>query len=318
MKLNAEQPSIAKNQPSTHDDLIQDIANLPANIDFRHLSAFKKVYLERNYANAGIAASTTRKSMVRMMQNLERILESSLFIEEARGELTPTPFAERLFNDLRFLHSAQCRLRDYVNGIHETGRTLHVGCSPAVFRTLAFRSLFRELQTLRGVRLSYAPVNCEEAGRSLLSGQCDLFIGPWEGQAKRFSTVPAGKVRFRHYCRLPATGPEPMSFDRFQNYYIVQLDGVTTHVKDLPGFNQKWMNLSEKQWTRWLDYPKECPPNVLICAPDTSADSTHWQISETSWIGTAEVELNASFLRQHPYEFLPALSSKIKAHAVQS
>ncbi|MFT3990227.1 MAG: LysR family transcriptional regulator [Luteolibacter sp.] len=288
-----------------------------AAVDFRHLSTFKRVYLEKSYTHAAIECSSNRKSILHMMQHLERLFDCELFREDTRGELTPTPFSDRLYNDLRFLHRAQSRLRDHIRQIHETGRVLHIGSSPSIFRTLAFRNLFRELQTLRGIRLSYTAVNAGDAGKALLDGQCDLFIGCWEGNPKRFMTIQAGKTPFRMFCRLPRSGPAPMSYDRFKTIYLLQLEGMP-QLPPLHGFDRGWTHLPEKQWLRWLDYPGECPEDTLILAPDTSADPSIWQSAETSWTGSFQMDLHASFLRQHPYEFLPTLAGKIKAFTDKS
>jgi len=285
-------------------------------VDFRHLSAFKQVYLEKNYANAGLNLSTTRKSIRRMMDNLERVFECSLFNEGEKGDLSPTAFSERLFNDLRFLHAAQCRLKDHIASVHESGRILHISSSPAVFRTPIFRQLFKELQSVANVRLSYTPVDSEEAGKALLSGQCDLYIGTWKGHPKRFITVDAGDVPYRFFQRAASDRERKSDPPRQTHAYVVNLDGMAPDPKYLPDCGMKWHSLSEKQWMRWLSYPEECATETLICAPDIPADPSKWTLGEAPAITSPiQLHLYANFLRQHPYEFLPALAGKIRIHA---
>ncbi|MFT4177675.1 MAG: LysR family transcriptional regulator [Luteolibacter sp.] len=281
-------------------------------IAFRHLNVFKQVYLEKSYASAALSLGANRKSIIRSIQQLEQSFDCLLFKEIPHGELVPTPFAERLYNDLRFLHGAQCRLHDHTQQIHDTGRIVHIGSPPSVFRTTAFRNLFREIQSFRGIRLSYVTVHTEDAARSLLAGHCDVFIGPKISQSRRYAAVPAGIIPFHLYCLLPATGPSPMSYDRFGTMHLLRLEGVP-HSLSLTDGGREWLPLSEKQWLRWLDHPKECPQDALICAPDTHVDPNVWQSAETSWTGPVRMELYASFPRQHPYEFLPALAGQIKA-----
>jgi|GEM_PF-2546731 len=305
-----------------HQTDLWDEGEIPLNVgavDFRHLSAFKRVYLERNYANAGISLSTTRKSIRRMMQNLERVFECNLFTEGEKGDLHSTPFSERLFNDLRFLHAAQCRLKDHINTIHENGRILHISSSPAVFRTPTFRSLFKELQSINGVRLSYTAVGSDDAGKALLSGQCDLYIGSWTGQAKRFITVGAGRVRFRLYHRKNSIMERRTHPTEQQSAYYVQLDGCGPDTKYLPNCGRTWQPLTEKQWMRWLSNPEDCAAGTVICAPDVPVDENRWTSLELDAPPSAvNLGLHASFLRQHPYEFLPALAGKIRHHAALS
>jgi len=313
---------IEKSDTSAESGLPMDVVDetiVPLNlgsVDFRHLSAFKQVYLEKNYANAGLNLSTTRKSIRRMMDNLERVFECSLFKEGEKGDLSPTAFSERLFNDLRFLHAAQCRLKDHIASVHESGRILHISSSPAVFRTPIFRQLFKELQSVGNVRLSYTPVDSEEASKALLSGRCDLYIGTWKGHPKRYITVDAGNVPYHFFQRAPSDRERKSDLPKEGHAYLVNLDGMAPDPKRMPDCGMKWHSLSEKQWMRWLSYPEECATDTLICAPNILGDPSKW----TPWeaLGTTspiQLHLYANFLRQHPYEFLPALAGKIRIHA---
>lgn len=281
-------------------------------VDFRHLSAFQKVYQEKSYANAGQSIFTARKSVVRMMQNLERSFDCVLFSEGLRGELQPSAFAERLFNDLRFLSSARHRMKDHIAAIHEDGRVLNVGCSAAVFRTREFRNLFRELQSLEGIRACYSPIDSADAGKALVSGHCDFYIGCWTGTASRFVTQGTGTVSFRLYRRLgggmvgkPAMAP-----------YLVSLDGQVPELGIELDQAGKAEVLHDSQWLYWLDHPEKCPDGTLICGPEVQIDPDRWQIMGESPSTPCRQPLYASFLRQHPYEFMPMLTGKIQNRAI--
>ena len=279
-------------------------------VDFRHLSAFQRVYREKNYANAGQEIFTTRKSIVRMMQNLERCFDCSLFSEGLRGELVASPFAERLYNDLRFLNAARHRMKDHIAGIHENGRILHIGSSAAVFRTREFRNLFRMLQSLDGVRSCYSPIDPEDAGKALVSGHCDLYIGCWIGTGSRYLTEDIGGISFRLY-RRKASGI-PQSIANPNESYVVSLDGRIPHSGILPKSIENWRPLTDSQWLYWLDHPEECAGGSLVWGPDVQIDQDRWEIMEGHPSDSLQQPLHASFLRQHPYEFLPLLVSKIQ------
>ncbi|RYD40198.1 MAG: LysR family transcriptional regulator [Verrucomicrobiaceae bacterium] len=275
-------------------------------VDFRHLSAFQRVYQEKNYSHAGFGIFATRKSIVRMMQNLERTFACTLFTEGLRGELVPGPFAERLYNDLRFLNAARHRMKDHITAIHENGRVVHMGCSPAVFRTREFRNLFRGLQSLDGIRACYSAVESSEAGKALVSGHCDIYIGCWAGTASRFVTQDTGVVAFRRYQR----GAPGEVCEEKVDCFLVSLDGKRP---DHPAYNEcsgEWRVMDEARWLYWLDHPEECPAGTVVFGPDVQIDTDYWQVGEDP--GTDKCQpLHATFLRQHSYEFLPSLMTKI-------
>lgn len=271
-------------------------------VDFRHLSAFQRVYQEKNYSHAGYGIFATRKSIVRMMQNLERAFECTLFAEGPQNELVPGPFAERLYNDLRFLTAARHRMKDHIGSVHENGRVVHVGSSSSVFRTREFRNLFRGFQSLEGIRVCYSPIEAADAGKSLLSGHCDLYIGCWAGAGSRFVTQEAGVVSFRRYQR--GSGPTDGSGE---GSFVVALDG---QMPPLPASGQPLQPLEESRWLYWLDHPEDCPSGTVIHAPDVQIDAEYWQADEDPGF-VAGLPLHASFLRQHPYEFLPSLMVRI-------
>jgi Bacterial regulatory helix-turn-helix protein, lysR family len=280
-------------------------------VDFRHLAAFQRVYQEKNYANAGQGIFATRKSIVRMMQNLERSFDCALFKEGLRGELVPSPFAERLFNDLRFLNTARHRMKDHICAIHEGGRVLHVGSSAAVFRTSEFRMLFRELQALDGIRACYSPIDSAEAGKALVSGHCDLFIGCWSGKGSRFVTCEAGGIGYRLYRR----GPGGLK-DLIPRACVISLYNQVPELPPVPEGYDSWAILNESEWLFWLDHAEECPAGTLILGPEFQVDSDWWQVVEDQPASPVSQKLHVNFLRQHPYEFLPALAQKIQTRTL--
>ncbi|MEO5914963.1 MAG: hypothetical protein ABIS50_12070 [Luteolibacter sp.] len=281
-------------------------------IDFRHLTAFQEVYQEKNYASAGHGIFGNRKSIVRMMQNLERSFDCILFTEGLRGELVPSAFAERLFNDLRFLNAARHRMKDHIGGIHENGRVLHVGSSAAVFRTLEFRTLFRQLQSLDGIRACYTPIDSADAGKALVSGHCDLFVGCWSGKGSRFVTREAGEVSYRLYQRGAKITANETGENITVKACVVSLYNKLPVLPPVPGGHRSWETLGESQWLYWLNHPEECLEGTLILGPEVQIDPEWWHAVESQPVTPVSQTLHVSFLRQHAYEFLPALVEKIR------
>lgn len=271
-------------------------------LDLRHLQAFQQVYLARDYTDAGHGLQTNRKGIRRMIDRLEKSFQCILFIEKDRGQLEPSPFAERLFNDLRFLNAAQQSLEQQVRAIRESGRTLRVGSSPSIFRTHLFRELFREIQSFDRIRASYVPVKAEDAAKALAAGVCDLHVGCWKGNAKRFVSHELGDVPFKLLKMngvRPDTPPRPL--------HVALLDD---HPADFISKSAGHETVPEQQWLRWLDHPEECPAGVHLLVPDLPHDPKHWTTDEPP--ATAHQTIYMNFLRQHPYEFMGSLGSGIR------
>lgn len=275
----------------------------PAPLELRHFSAFQQVYLTRDYTTAGHDLNINRKGILRLMDRLEQTFQNALFTEPRRGTLIPSPFADRLFNDLRFLNTARESLSDRVAEIRSTGRPLRIGGSPTVFRTPVFRRLFRELQISEKIRASFVPVSPTEASKALATGICDLHVGCGRAGTGRFTSHEMSGISFRMIERngrnATAIPSAPM---------LMLLDGI--HPEPLPAEMAAHSLIEEKKFLHWMDHPEECPAGTRIFAPDIPCDPTHWTTTEPDI--AAKRDIRVQFLRQHPYEFLPALVSGIK------
>jgi len=280
-------------------------------IDFRHLGAFREVYQEKSHA---IRGSLNRKSVARLVTNLERAFECPLFTAGEKGLLVPSAFAERLYNDLRFLEAAQGRLEEHVLGIHEAGRILHVGSSQTVFRTRQFRNFFRDLQMVRGVRPSYSAVDSGHAGKALASGQCDLYVGFWNDDVTRFASQEAGSIRYRTYQRV-TDGRQGRPAEAAPECHVVSLEGSAPPLPAMPpDTGGRWKTISDQEWLNWLDHPEKCPAGTRVLGPEMQIDDKYWQAGEQGEIESRPLQV--TWLRQHSYEFLPGLMGKLGSRAL--
>lgn len=271
--------------------------------ELRHFSAFQQVYLTRDYTAAGHDLNIDRKGILRLMDRLEQTFQNVLFTEPRRGTLIPSPFADRLFNDLRLLNTARESLSNQVAEIRSTGRSLRIGGSPTVFRTPVFRKLFRELQISEKIRASYVPVSPAEASKALATGICDLHVGCGRAGTGRFTSQGMSEISFR---MIERNGRDATALPSAP--LLVLLDGI--HPESLPEEMTAHRPLEEKKFLHWMDHPEECPPGTRIFAPDIPCDPAHWTSVEPDT--AVKREIHVQFLRQHPYEFLPALVSGIK------
>jgi hypothetical protein len=185
---------------------------------------------------------------------------------------------------------------------------MRVGSSTAVFRTREFRNFFRELQSLDGIRACYSPTNIEDPGKALVSGHCDLYIGGWHNDSTRFVTREIGFIEHRFYRRNGGRAGDVSG----PSLYVVSLDGHS------PDYNReaKGQELQAPLWLYWLDHPEECPVGTAILGPHVEIDPKCWTLEDDhpQWSPVRQ-PLYASYLRQHPYEFLPWVIGKIENRA---
>jgi len=271
--------------------------------ELRHLVAFQQVYLARDYTAAAHDLNVDRKGILRMMDRLEQAFRNPLFTEPRRGVLVPSPFADRLFNDLRPLNSAREALGKEVENIRTNGRPVRIGGSPTVFRSSIFRNLFRDLQISGKIRTSYVPVPAEEATKALTGGTCDLHIGCVPTTGPRFLSHLLGNLPFRMLERKGAS-PDTLR----SRPWIVTSEEL--QAEPMVGEITEYRPLDEARFLHWLDHPEECPAGTLVFAPELPISASHWATVDTG--PSASIGVHLRYLRQHPYEFLPALVKGIK------
>jgi DNA-binding transcriptional LysR family regulator len=280
-----------------------DKASDPVLPELRHLAAFQQAYVARDYTAAAQDLNLDRKGILRMMDRLEQAFRNPLFTEPRRGVLVPSPFAERLFNDLRPLNAAREALRKEVEDIRSNGRPIRIGGSPTVFRTAIFRNLFRDLQVSGKIRASYVPVPADEATKALTGGTCDLHIGCVPATGPRIVSRLLGHLPFRMLEKKGSNPDTPSSRPWIVSSGEMQAEPM---VGEITGYRP----LDESRFLYWLDHPEECPPGTFVFAPEIPFSGSHWKTSDTS--PSASIGVHLRHLRQHPYEFLPALVNGIK------
>ncbi len=285
--------------PTTSADRIGE----PILPELRHLTAFQQVYLVRDYTVAAHDLNLDRKGVLRMMDRLEQAFRNPLFTEPRRGVLVPSPFADRLFNDLRPLTAAREALNGEVEDIRMNGRPVRIGGSSMVFRSGIFRGLFRDFQISGKIRASYIPVPVEDATKALTGGICDLHIGCVPTTGARFTSFLLGQLRFR---MLERKGGCPGS--QTSRPWIVSSEEMRAEpmVGEITGYRP----LEEARFLHWMDHPEDCPPGTLVFAPEIPVSAAHWTILDSG--PPASTGIHLRYLRQHPYEFLPALVNGIK------
>lgn len=246
-----------------------------------------------------------------MMDRLEQAFNNLLFTEPRRGLLMPSPFAERLYNDLKFLDAARENLGAQVMDIRNHGRPVRIGTSTVMFRSNFFRTLFRELQIVDKIRASYIPVAPDEAAKALASGLCDLHIGCTEGDGGRFASHRIGNLDYHIINKVTGNHIHGESPPR-----TWMVSGNELPPGSLPAELETYIPLDDEKFLHWIDHPADCPDGTRICAPAIPLNRAHWSICENHPVATCGIHIR--YLRHHPYEFLPALANGISIQSKPS
>ncbi len=277
----------------------------PHSLDFRHIEAFRVVYEEGCYNAAAITLGATGRSVKKSMKDMRMILGGEMFTEGRDGTVSPTAFGTRLFNDTRQLDLAMARLIEKAEVIRSQGRVLRVGTTPAIFRTSAFRTIFRELQTMEGFRLSYVQLGKVGCAKALQQGLCDWYLGFDGGLGERFASAHIMEIPLRDYIRGRSTGARRTA-----------LHSPTPPERCASGRRGKLpgniIPIPEERWIHWLDHPADCEEGILVRSPEMAMDSRFWTELEETPGGSGTLALHATHLKHHPFEFLPGLAAEVQ------
>lgn len=269
------------------------------------MEVFRQVYEDGCYSIAGSTCGTTVRGIKKLLSDMSGAFGIDLFSEADYGKVRPTAFGERLFNDTRTLDLAMSRLMEKVGSIQDHGRVLRVGTSPSIFRTSVFRAVFCELQAMEGFKSSYVQLGEEGYAKALQHGLCDLYLGFESHVGDRFSTESIAKIPLKNYLRgCP---------NSVRQTIVHNLASQPSSGRERLPVNINY--ISEERWIHWLDHPADCKEGTTVRSPEMSLDSRFWTEVETDPKQSHDLALNVIFLKQHPFEFLSKIPSKLNGHA---
>ncbi len=268
--------------------------------DYRHVEAFRRVYVERDLSKAADTMFSSKRSVSRLLKDMDKQCGETLFVPQPDGGLLPTPFGERLFTDTGNLEKAMDALMAKITEIREIGRVLRVSTTPAIFRSAGFREIFRDLQATEGFRIAFIPSRDADPGKALAQGKCDLFLTFGGTCGERFARPEIATIPMRAYARGTAGGEGTSG--KFHT-----LGSVAPELPDT-------VAIADEDWLRWLDNPMECPLGTRMFVPEISPDPLFWTEVSAPADWQPSLTLHALYLQQHPYEFLPRLCSGLRNH----
>ena len=278
----------------------------------QHLRAFNILITEGSVARASLELRTSASNVRRIWQNLEEQLGEKLFISNERGETVPTSAAKLLGREMNPLLEEVRRFEISVKQIHRHGRTLRLGADRNVFNTGHFGRLFNTLRQDDRFRISFVEVAAEEGRSALEAGACDLFFSVDGTAGRRFESrdLPPLTLDVAYECpplKEPAVRPSELADLRWSLATFAKTSLALDTLKKIESSGGGSGKLcSQHQFLSWAEDNPGDETEAMVCIRPAS-------FSRLPRVSFLPLDLNVgyplcvSFLKQHPYEFLPSI-----------
>lgn len=277
-----------------------------------HLRAFNTLLNEGSVTRASLELRTSPSNVRRIWQSLEDQLGDKLFNSNEQGEAVPTSAALALDREMASLLEEVRRFESSVKRIHRNGRTLRLGANRNVFNTSHFGKLFNTLRHDDRFRISFVEVNGDEGRSALEAGACDLVFSVDGTTGRRFESrdLPPLKLDVA-YERSPQTESKVVPTDLADLKWSLATFSKTSlaldtlkKIESSGGGSGKLC--SQHQFLSWAEDSDTDETEAVVCIRPAS-------FSRSPRVSFLPLDLNAgyplcvSYLRQHPYEFLPSI-----------
>jgi DNA-binding transcriptional LysR family regulator len=286
------------------------------NFDPLHLRAFTALMNEGSVSRASLELRTSPSNVRRIWQNLEEQLGDRLFISNERGETRPTTAAKLLDREMTALLEEMRRFEASVQRIHRNGRTLRLGADRNVFNTRHFGRLFNALRADTRFRISFVEVNGDEGRGALEAGGCDMFFALDGTPGRRFESRELPPMRFDVACARPRDGEPVLNPRSLADLNWSLADFATDSLaldrlrKIEAGGAGSGRLCSQNQFMRWAEERPEGDTEAIVCVRPASFSRSP-QVSFLPLESIAGFPFCVTYLKQHPYEFLPVITDQM-------
>ena len=277
-----------------------------------HLRAFNTLLTEGSVTRASLELRTSPSNVRRIWQNLEEQLGEKLFNSNEQGETIPTPAARALDREMISLLEEVRRFETSVRKIHRTGRTLRLGANRNVFNTNHFGKLFNTLRHDERFRISFVEVSADEGRSALEAGSCDLFFSVDGTPGRRFDSRDLPPLTLDvAYERTPLKEPKVAPAELADLQWSLATFAKTSlaldtlkKIENSGGGSGKLC--SQHQFLSWAEDAPGDETEAVVCIRPASFS----RLPRVSFLPLdiiAGYPLCVSYLKQHPYEFLPSI-----------
>ena len=287
------------------------------NFDPVHLRAFTALMNEGSVSRASLELRTSPSNVRRIWQSLEEQLGDRLFVSHENGEARPTPAAKLLDREMTALLEEMRRFEASVQRIHRNGRTLRLGADRNVFNTRHFGRLFNALRNDNRFRISFVEVGGDDGRAALEAGSCDMLFALDGTPGRRFESRNLPPMRFDVACARPREGEPVLSPSSLANLKWSLADFATNSLamdrlrKIEAGGAGSGRLCSQFQFMRWAEERPEGDTEAIVCVQPASFSRSP-QVSFIPLESVAGFPLCVTYLRQHPYEFLPVITDQME------
>ena len=285
-------------------------------LDPLHLRAFSTLVAEGSVSRASLELRTSPSNVRRIWQSLEEQLGDRLFVSDRSGEVSPTPAARLLNREMSPLLEEIRRFEESVLRIHRQGRTLRLGADRHVFNTRHFGRLFKTLRRDERFRVSFVEVAGEDGRGALEAGACDMLLAVDGMPGRRFESQELPPLKFdvafaRHREGAGSLSPAYLMNMNWSLAAFAKTAMALDTLRKIEACGAGSGRLcSQNQFLRWAEEREQSETEAIVCVPPASLHS-HPQVYFLPLDSVAGFPLNVTYLKQHPYEFLPAVARQM-------
>ncbi len=287
------------------------------NLDPLHLRAFNALMNEGSVSRASLELRTSPSNVRRIWQSLEEQIGDRLFVSNENGETRPTTAAKLLDREMIALLDEMGRFEASVQRIHRTGRTLRLGADRNVFNTRHFGRLFNVLRQDTRFRVSFVEVGGDDGRGALEAGGCDMVFAVDGMPGRRFESRDLPPMPFDVACARPREGEPALNPSALADLdwsladfamNSLAMDRLRTIEASGAGNGRL---CSQLQFMRWAEERPEGDTEAVVCVQPASFGRSP-QVSFVPLESIAGFPLCVTYLRQHPYEFLPTIADQMR------
>ena len=145
-------------------------------LNLRQIEVFRAIMMAGSISGAGRSLHVSQPAVSRVLSLTESRLGYPLF-ERAKGRLTPTPEALRLYAEVEQVYGGIQRVNDLAIALGETGAgVLRVVCSASYGQRLVPRTLLAMRGRTERSRVDYRSVTFDELAGYFLTGRADVGL----------------------------------------------------------------------------------------------------------------------------------------------
>ncbi|WP_193212752.1 LysR family transcriptional regulator [Luteolibacter marinus] len=280
-------------------------------IDFQQIRFFTALMAEGSACRASLELRTSRSNVRRVWQLMEEELGEKLFEVRDRGELKPTTTALHFEREMSSLLDEIRGFEAAVRKIHQTGRVLRLGADRSIFNTRHFGHLFNSVRDNPQFRVSFVEVKVDEGRAALESGSCDLVFSVDGVAGRRLETRELPPISLAVACLKEP--PETEAIQPCQlserSWSLATFAGPKRSLETLRQIQDHGAGegrlCSQNQFIDWAEDSRSPGTDAVVCVRPVSFRRLP-QVNFVRLDSEVGFPLNVSYLKQHPYEFLPS------------